>query len=198
MAFQSLNPFQSYLFPGERILWTGQPKQGLAFSGRDALLIPFSLLWGRFAIFWNAAVWTFPTTGQSIDWFMPLWGLPFLAVGLYLIFGRFIHDAAVRKRLFYAVTDERVLVLRGFNSAKLKSLDIRRLPKLELSEHRDGTGTIELDGDNSLFSSGRNGFGYWTPALTSATQFFRIENPRKVYELIRDQSRRSPRVGQGA
>lgn len=87
--FQSLNPFQSYLFPRERVLWTGQPKQGIALSGRDALLIPFSLLWGGFAIFWNVGVWTFPKTGQSVDWFMPLWGLPFLFVGLYLIFGRF-------------------------------------------------------------------------------------------------------------
>ena len=188
-AFQSLNPFQSHLFPGEHILWTGQPKQGLAFSGKDALLIPFSLLWGGFAIFWNVAVWTFPATGQNVDWFMPLWGLPFLVVGLYLIFGRFIHDAALRKRLFYAVTDQRILVLRGLNSAKLKSLDIHRLPKLELSEHRDGTGTIEFDGENSFFGAGRNGFGYWTPSLSGATQFFRIDNPRKVFELIRNQPR---------
>jgi hypothetical protein len=188
-AIQPLNRFQSYLFPGERILWTGQPKQGLALSGKDALLIPFSLLWGGFAIFWNIGVWTFPDTGQSIDWFMRLWGLPFLVAGLYLIVGRFIHDAAIRKHLFYAVTEQRILVLRGLDSAKLKSVDIHRLPKLELSEHRDGTGTIEVDGDNSFFGSRTNGFGYWTPALSSATQFFRIDNPRKVYELIRNHSR---------
>jgi hypothetical protein len=183
------NLFRLHLFPGERLLWSGQPKQGLVLSGRDALLIPFSLLWGGFAIFWNVSVWTFPNTGQSIDWFMPLWGVPFLVAGFYLIFGRFIHDAAVRKRMFYGVTDQRILVLRGLSSAKLRSLDIHRLPKLELSEHRDGTGTIEFDGDSSFFGSGRNGFGYWTPALSNATQFFRIDNPRKVYELIRGQPR---------
>lgn len=191
-AYQSMNLFRTYLLPGERVLWTGQPKQGLALSGRDAVLIPFSLMWGGFAIFWNVGVWTFPKTGEDTDWFMRLWGLPFLVVGLYLIIGRFIHDAWIRKRLFYAVTNQRVLILRGLNSQNLKSLDIRRLPKLDLSEHSDGTGTLEFDGDSSLFSSRRNGFGSWTPALSAASQFFRIANPRKVYGLIRDQAHSVP------
>jgi len=188
-ALQALNPFQSYLLPGERIRWTGQPKQGLALSGKDALLIPFSLLWGGFAIFWNVDVWTIPDTGQGIDWLFRLWGLPFLIVGLYLIFGRFLHDAVLRRRMHYAVTDQRVLVLQGLRRTSLKSLDINRLPKLELSEHRDGMGTIELYGDSSIFGSRKNGFGDWTPALRTGMQFFRIENPRKVYQLIRDLSR---------
>jgi hypothetical protein len=188
-SFQSPDPFQAYLLPGERTLWTGQPKQGIVLSGGDVFLIPFSLLWGGFAIFWNFSVWTFPQTGEHIDWFFRLWGLPFLVAGLYLIAGRFIHDAAIRRHQFYAVTDLRILIRGGLSSTKLKSPDIKLLPKLELSEHRDGTGTIELDGDSSFFGSGRNGFGYWTPALSNATRFFRIDNPRKVYEIIRSHSR---------
>jgi hypothetical protein len=177
--------FRPYLLSGERILWSGQPKQGIAFSARDALLVPFSLLWGGFAIFWNATVWMIPDGGNGPDWFFRLWGLPFLVVGLYMIAGRFWHDAAIRKRLFYAVTDQRVLVLR---SARIKSLDIRRLPKLDLSENKDGTGTIEFE-PNSMFSAmGTQGFGYWTPALSGALLFFRIANPRQVYEIIRAQA----------
>ncbi|MBC2664686.1 PH domain-containing protein [Novosphingobium flavum] len=179
---QPSTSFHSYLLPGERLLWCGQPKQGLTVSSKDALLIPFSLMWGGFAIFWNASVWSMPNAGQGGDWFFRLWGLPFLIAGLYMIVGRFIHDAALRRRLYYAVTDQRILILRG---PRLKSLDIARLPKIELSEHGDGTGTIELDGDNSMFTSRRNGFGYWTPALSDAVQFFRITDPRTVYQLIR-------------
>lgn len=188
-ASLSHNPFRSYLLPGERILWSGQPKRGLALSARDTFLIPFSLLWGGFALFWNISVWTFPDTGDGIDWFMRLWGLPFLLVGFYLVVGRFIHDAAIRKRLFYGVTNQRILVLRDRGSSKFTSLDIHRLPRLELSEHRDNTGTISFEADSSLFGVGtRNSFGYWTPALSNAPQFFRIDNPRKVYELIRNQA----------
>jgi hypothetical protein len=189
MLHQTTDQFRTYLMPGERVLWTGQPKQGLVLTGADAYLIPFSLLWGGFAVFWNAGVWMLPDNGENIDWFFRLWGLPFLIVGLYFIFGRFIHDAAVRKRLFYGVTDQRILILRGTRSPKLKSLDLRRLPKLELTEKRDGTGTIGFDGDSSMFSTNRmGGFGSWAPSLSGASQFLLIDNPRKVYELIRNQS----------
>src|SRR5262245_50991688 len=141
-AFQSFQLFQPYLVPGERIVWSGQPKQGISFSRSDILAIPFSLLWGGFAIFWNFEVWTFPRTGVALDWLFPLWGLPFLAVGLYLIVGRFFYDAWVRKHSYYAVTNERVLILRTSPTSRLTSREIPALPMFELTEHRDGTGTI--------------------------------------------------------
>lgn len=188
---EQVRPFQPFLFSDERILWSGQPKQGLAFSGRDTLLIPFSLMWGGFAIFWNLMVWLGPfgtSSGDSPDWFFKLWGLPFLFVGLYFIAGRFFHDAWLRKTLFYAVTDKRILVLRG---SKITSLDIHRLPRLELSEHRDETGTLAFEATNTVPFGGMNGFSWWVPALSSSTQFFRIEGARKVYVLIRDQAQQS-------
>ena len=186
-ATHSFQRFQPYLFTGEHIVWSGQPKQGLAFGTRDILLIPFSLMWGGFAIFWNAMVWFAPFNANSREvpgWLFKLWGLPFLVVGLYLIAGRFFHDAHIRKKLFYAVTDQRVLVLRG---SKISSLDVNRLPRLELSEHRDGTGTLAFEA-STLSLGTMNGLSWWLPAVGSAAQFFRIQNPRKVYELVRKQS----------
>jgi hypothetical protein len=186
-AVQSSRSFQAYLFAGERILWSGQPKQGLALSGRDTFLIPFSLMWGGFAIFWNAIVWLAPfdtNAAGTHDWLFKLWGLPFLIAGLYLIGGRFFHDARIRKKLFYAVTDQRILVLRG---RKITSLDIKRLPRLELSEHRDGTGSLAFEANNIPWG-GMNGFSWWLPSLGNSTNFFRVQNPRKVYELIRNQA----------
>jgi hypothetical protein len=160
----------------------------LALSGRDAFLIPFSLLWGGFAIFWNVQVWSFADAGQGgPDWFFRLWGLPFLIAGVYLIIGRFIHDAALRKNAVYGVTDQRVLLIRGLGSTKLSSLDIRRLPKLDLTEYRDGTGTIDFDGGDSMLWSG-GGFGYWTPALSNAQRLFRISDARNVFQIIRKQA----------
>lgn len=185
-VLSSLQPFQPFLLSGERVLWTGQPKQGLGLSAKDTFLIPFSLLWGGFAILWNAMVWLAPfgtTSGESPDWFFKLWGLPFLVIGIYLIAGRFFHDALIRKKLFYGVTSQRILILRH---SKLTSLDIHRLPRLELSEHRDGTGTLAFEASNMLL--GMNGLSWWLPAAGGITQFFRIANPRQVYELVRSQS----------
>ncbi len=101
---------QPYLLSGERILWTGQPDPRRLVGGKDAYLIPFSLMWGGGAVFWEAAVLL---SGAPI--FFVLWGIPFVLVGQYLIWGRLLAKRWDKKRTVYAVTSQRVLVVRGTN-----------------------------------------------------------------------------------
>ena len=56
MSSDSLNAVQPELTSGESILWAGQPNSRVVFHKEDALLVPFSLLWGGFAIFWELGV----------------------------------------------------------------------------------------------------------------------------------------------
>src|SRR5690242_8986453 len=101
-AYQSGNPFQPYLLPRERILWTGRPKQGFALHAMDVFLIPFSLVWIGFVITMLAAVMNSPTPGPP-----DVMLIVFLLLGLYFTVGRFIHDAALRRRTTYALTEQR-------------------------------------------------------------------------------------------
>jgi hypothetical protein len=101
-------PFQLDLRPDERLLWCGHPDPGVWFTPADAFMIPFSLLWTGFAIFWEAGVVTEGGPG-----FSAVWGVPFVALGIYLVFGRFIYKHYRKKRTSYWITTERAAVIVG-------------------------------------------------------------------------------------
>ncbi|WP_156340033.1 PH domain-containing protein [Sphingomonas sp. Leaf17] len=168
------------LFAGERLLWTGRPDGGLFLRPIEWLLIPFSLLWGGFMVFWNITAWTADAPTE-----FTLFGVPFLVVGVYVVAGRFLHDMWLRRRTRYAVTDQRILIRRQGLGGSMRSLDIRNLPMLDLRETAAGPGTIQFETE-SLFS-GRSGFGIWTPALSASARFLRIADARAVYAIIRGQ-----------
>jgi len=92
------------VLPGELIQWSGQPGLGILFEPSDILLVPFSLIWGGFAIFWETMALTRARAPLSLQ----LWGVPFVLAGLFIIFGRFLLDAHIRARLIYAITDRRI------------------------------------------------------------------------------------------
>ncbi len=88
---------ESELSSSEKLLWSGQPRQGVVFRSNDIFMIPFSLMWGGFAIFWELMVLTMiPKDGGIISIIFPLWGIPFVIIGLYIMFGRFIVDSKRR------------------------------------------------------------------------------------------------------
>jgi len=97
---------------GKAPLWSGRPPQGLLLRASDALLIPFSLLWGGFAIFWE---WGAIHQGRTAPIF-PIFGAAFAAVGVYLIVGRFFHDSWKRGRTLYVLTEDRAIVAVGRNA----------------------------------------------------------------------------------
>lgn len=150
---------------------------GIIFRPIDILLMPFSLLWGGFALFWNINVWS-----TDAPLLFKIFGLPFLAAGLYVTVGRFWFDAKAMKSVRYFVTDRRVLIAKREGSS-IESLDLKRLPTLKLNERSDGSGTIKFGNSSSIFG-GMNGFGIWQVSLDPEPQFFRIPDVRRVYEII--------------
>ena len=172
------------LVNGERLLWCGIPKQGMLLRASDAVLIPFSFLWGGFAIFWELGVWT-----ARAPFFFRLWGIPFVLVGLYLVAGRFFVDAITRSRTYYGVTDQRILIIGGFRSRQVKSLSMRGATEISLVERADQSGTITFG--SGMVPAGFNAFGNgWPGSGARATPSFEgIKNARMVYELIRKAQR---------
>ncbi len=181
----SSNDFQEFLMRDEKIIWSGQPARGVLFTGADFFLIPFSLLWCGFVLFWISIVFSQPNTPS----FFKLWGIFFLLIGLFFVAGRFFLDAWLRAGLRYALTNRRILISRSAPFAKFTALNLDRLPEVNLTQKADGRGTIRFGTNASMWGAGRSGFGAWTPALDPVPQFIMIENVRDVFERIQQAAR---------
>ncbi len=171
------NRFSDRLMRGERVLWSGSPGQGILFTGRDIFLIPFSIMWCGFAIFW-----TFSATNIAAPGFFTAWGMMFVVIGLYFVFGRFLVDAWLRRAMAYAVTDRRILIARGGLFARFTALGLDRLPELELRERANRRGTIRFG--QAVSSWNNRNMGGWSPAMDPTPQFIDIEDARSVFDLI--------------
>ena len=108
-----LEQLQPVLQPGERVVWSGRPDPGVIFTAADAYLEPFYVIWTSSAVF---AFFNFQ--GSPGAGFAAVIPLLFMVIGIYLVFGRFAVKAAGKRRTAYAVTDRRVLVVRGSNVAE--------------------------------------------------------------------------------
>jgi hypothetical protein len=137
--FNTQSEIQRELGAGEKLLWSGQPRQGLRLNITDVFIIPFSLLWCGFAIFWEATA----INGHAPLLFK-LWGVPFVAIGLYMVFGRFFVDARTRARTYYGVTNQRLVIVTGGFSRRVRALPWQSLSPATLTERGDGGGIIRF------------------------------------------------------
>ncbi|MCB0213956.1 MAG: hypothetical protein KDJ52_31755 [Anaerolineae bacterium] len=172
--------FQDELGAHEHLLWSGRPKTGLMLRSSDIFLVPFSLIWGGFAIMWEIGV---ITSGAPL--FFMLWGIPFVLVGLYLIGGRFFVDAWQRTSIYYALTNERVIILSGLLNRSVKSLSVKTLSEITLDKKSNGTGTITFGPIHPL---GRMYSGFWWPGTGRyvSPAFEMIDHAQEVYHKIRE------------
>jgi hypothetical protein len=173
--------FRAQLGPGESILWAGKPAQGVLFTSRDILLIPFSIFWLGFVCVWLFGV---VSTGAPMEFLLV--GMLFLVVGLGVMVGRFALDAFVRANTSYAVTTERVMINREGPFGDFTAIALKRLPTVKLKPRGGGRGTIVLGQSTSPWVQ----ISIWTPSLDPTPQLIAIADAQRVYALIQKQSAR--------
>ncbi len=154
---------QSELLAGERLLWTGQPDPRVIFERVDIFLVPFSLLWGGFALVWEAGV------------------------GLYFIAGRFFCKAWRKRRTYYALTNKRALVLVEGRGRTLRACFLSAVPTINKSVRSSGVGTITF-GNTSWASmydnTGMDFFGAMGAlGADSTVRFNDVRDADRVYGL---------------
>ncbi|MFY9260691.1 MAG: hypothetical protein WAO71_09310 [Gallionella sp.] len=166
---------QAELKFGEALAWVGQPNPSRMMRVGFAMWF-FFIPWTAFSLFWMAGASGFHLpTFDSVFSFFPLFGLPFLLVGLGGLGSPFW---LYRKAQFtvYVLTTQRALSIEGIKSVTVKSYPLAEMPTIERTEHADGSGDLifkteayrDSDGDRQNKKHG----------------FFAIENVRQVEQQI--------------
>jgi hypothetical protein len=172
----------SQLADGEYVLWQGKPPDGIIFRATDIFMIPFSLMWGGFAIFWEATVLGFVyDENEPTSWLFALWGVPFVLVGLYLIFGRFFWDAFVRGRTEYMLTNRRALIATTIANRKVRSFQLSPAAEVTSSEESSGAGTVVF---GSQLQTGKPNLAGPVSGFTGHFAFERVPRVGDVMSLI--------------
>lgn len=97
----------------ERVLWVGQPDQGIILTAAvlklnliGALILLLSFTWNTMVMAWAGLFdGTLHEPKRTLFWALYLGAI---AIGLYLIAGIYISDSWSRSRTYYAVTDQAV------------------------------------------------------------------------------------------
>lgn len=134
---------QPELMSGESVYWSGMPNPRVIFHSDDWTAIPFSLIWTGFFVFCEAqslGLWTTASRSAEKNTFMVFWCIPFLLLGNYMVWGRFVADAWLKRRTYYAVTNRRVLILQEGWKRKTSATFLGMIPNIE----REGTSTGTL------------------------------------------------------
>jgi hypothetical protein len=142
---QAATKLQSELITNERIYWAGKPNPSVIFHSDDWSAIPFTLVWTGLFVFCEGqalGIWRDSAKPSAPNTFMVLWGIPFLLIGQYMVWGRFFVDAWLKRRTHYAVTNRRVLILQEGWKRKTQFAFLDSIP--EISREGDEVGTLWL------------------------------------------------------
>ena len=160
---------------GERLIWADRP---VAPARQMLAMLPvtlFGMVFAGFAVFWIAAAAS-TTSNAGVFSFFPLFGLPFLLVGLGIML---LPVWAWRgaKKTVYAISSERLLIIaRG----SVSSFEPDEIDNLVRRERSDGSGDVIFRRDYVRTRSRRG-----SRTRVRRDGFFGIPEVRRVEDEIR-------------
>lgn len=140
---------QSELQSGETLYWTGTANPArAALTALPAAF--FGIPFAGFALFWMKGAYQASShLSKSPNAFakgfsvFPLFGLPFLIIGLSIVLAPLWAYLKGRSTV-YAVTNQRVMVISGGGSRTVKSFTPADIVSVEHRERADGTGDVVI------------------------------------------------------
>lgn len=155
---------------GERILYIGRPSRGPVFTSSLPLLL-MALFWCGISFPMAFMAWTnllgiapkikglAPTGGMA--WFVAIFMVPFVLVGVGLIYG-FFHSLVRGATAIHVVTDSRILDIYAGRKVVVESYAGRAINFVKRRDGRDNTGSLEI-----AYGVERDGDGDPRPVTTT-------------------------------
>ena len=162
---------------GARVLWTGRPGGGpVRLRAQDAVAVPFALVWTALIALSLVSltlqgVWDAASAGTLL-----LMSLS----ALYLIAGRFVLDAYIRRHTAYTLTERELIITCDAFGQRTTTLTLDRIRQIALRERRNGYGTIVFGRPSWWLEEAPVGMR----AGPAAPRLDEIAEVRRVYETI--------------
>ena len=173
---------ERHLSSGERVEWVGRPDPAKHFTRGDVFLVPFSILWCGFAVVWETIA---ISSGGGV--LFALWGIPFIALGLYFVFGRFVAKASRKRRTIYVVTNRRILtIVRGRRGESVEAMYLTSIPNISTSAASNGRGSVEFGSSSQAGWYANTGMELLgrSRSADSGIGFYDIEDADSVADLV--------------
>lgn len=162
----------------ETVKWFGVPRP-MSFVWVTIPIVLFAIPWTAFAIFWicGASGFKLPDLSHfSPANIFPLFGLPFVLVGLGMLLSP-LWAIRAAKKTGYVLTNRRAILFGGGFGSTVRSIEAARFNQFERRERSNGTGDIIFEYVQR--SSGNRS------TRSVPLGFIGIENVREVEKLVR-------------
>jgi hypothetical protein len=130
------------LRPDETVQWHGWQLAQLDLKQFGMYL--FAIPWTAFSVIAAMAIASAGDDGPGIvGWAFPLFGVPFVAVGIGMLAAPFV-PLYQKGRVLYVVTDQRVLKLSLGRELSVNVVPAERIGLVDRRERPDGSGVLQL------------------------------------------------------
>ncbi len=178
------SPLFRYMDPDEKLIWFGRPT-GEHVGGRWDINLRTFFIGIIFTVF--AFVWS--VTALRSSGILGIFGLLFVAVGIYTSFGRWIILYTNKKNTYYAVTGRRILLCITGQTVRFREIRYSRISDVQLIKSKRGTGcgTIVFNVPNFV---PEYPYGKYSDRISNNNQlldsFIDIADAERVYRLINE------------
>ena len=180
MSYNPSSRIAPYISYDENLLWCGAPSVKQRFSVKDTPTFLFGIPFLLFAIFWTTMAASAASEGP-FGVIFPLFGVPFIAVGVFMVFILPYKSVKNRNNAVYAITDKKVYILYDNSKQRLISYERYQLSNITVEIKDGNTGNIRFQTGQYYETGHRSRYGTVRAAYDG---FFGISDVQYVFRIL--------------